>query len=241
MASNLKKRGKLISVIIERKCYLIINGSHQLIKEGRGLRRRRVTRSQNEALSFRRRLQNLLTRIDNHSAKAVTFMNIDEDVDWEPDRYVAGLSALVDMDSQSSQFTDADDDDFPEGPLDDNFDPISDDTPDTANVSPEIPSIHLPSSLAPGEIDRLGIRDLANVEIQLRLGQINDILDALRLVLGEKSLHLSRTVRNNKSQSAKNAAWATVQARDQEARMNQDLYNNARYFDITNLNLTVSV
>ena len=55
-------------------------------------------------------------------------------------------------------------------------------------VNPEASQVTLPSALAPGEIQRLGIIGIAEQEAQLRRGQINDALEELRLALGEKSL-----------------------------------------------------
>jgi hypothetical protein len=52
---------------------------------------------------------------------------------------------------------------------------------------PETKALALPSSLAPGEIERLGLDNLAGQEAALRWGQINDALEGLRMALGEKS------------------------------------------------------
>ena len=55
----------------------------------------------------------------------------------------------------------------------------------------ETKALALPSSLAPGEIERLGLNELAGKEAALRRGQINDALEGLQMALGEKYLSYS--------------------------------------------------
>ena len=53
---------------------------------------------------------------------------------------------------------------------------------------PETKALALPLSLTPGEIEQLGLDNLAGQEAALQQGQINDALEGLRMALGEKSL-----------------------------------------------------
>ena len=96
-----------------------------------------------------------MLRITSFYRKRNTFLNLDEDVNWIDD--VDG-EAQDDDDNQYSEFSETED--IPEKIL-------------------EIKSLALPSLLAPGEIDRLGIGDLARQEVTLRRGQINDALEGL--------------------------------------------------------------
>ncbi len=93
---------------------------------------------------------------------------------------------------------------------------------------PEQDMISLPSSLAPGEIQRHSLEDIATVEAELRKGQISDSLEGLRLALGEKSLSFRGDVRNANSQRTSQRAWANVNKYDAEARRHRRMYMCAR-------------
>ena len=69
----------------------------------------------------------------------------------------------------------------------DSFDDVLDEYPE-GWFTPENERITFASVLAPGETERLSLQEIAQVEAELRKGQINDSLEALRLALGEKSL-----------------------------------------------------
>jgi hypothetical protein len=115
-----------------------------------------------------------MLRITSFGRKGNAFLKLDEDVQWMED---ADREAEEDDDSYHSEVSDAE---------------------DVPEIMPETRLLALPSSLAPGEIDRLGLVDLARQEEQLRRGQINDALEGLRMALGEKSLYYRTDVRNNK-------------------------------------------
>ena len=89
--------------------------------------------------------------------------------------------------------------------LDDIHDDLIDLDPDGWFI-PETERITLPSALAPGEIECLSLKDIANIEFELQKGQVADSLDGLRLALGEKSLCFQTEVRNADSQ------WTTSRA-----------------------------
>jgi hypothetical protein len=88
--------------------------------------------------------------------------------------------------------------------------------------------IPLPSSLAPGEINRKSLQAIATVEAELRKAQIDDLLEGLRLALGEKSLAFRSDVRNANSQRTSHRAWANVHKFDAEARKHRKMYNHSR-------------
>ena len=96
-----------------------------------------------------------MLRITSFDWKGSTFLNLDENVNW-----------IDDVDGEAE-----DDDD---GPYSEDSE-----TEEVPEKMPETKSLALPSSLALGEIDRLGIVDLARQEAALRRGQINDELEGL--------------------------------------------------------------
>ena len=93
-----------------------------------------------ELLERRRRL---MLRITSFDRKGSTFLNLDENVNWIDD---VGGEAEDDDDSPYSK------------------DSKTEEVPEKL---PETQSLALPSSLAPGKIDRLGIVDLARQEATL--------------------------------------------------------------------------
>jgi hypothetical protein len=133
-------------------------------------------------------------------------MNVSDDVRWSNE--AGKLRAMQDSSDDPS------DDDTTTGP--------------EMSITPEQDMISLPSSLAPGEIERYSLQRLAEVEGELRKGQINDSLQGLRLALGEKSLSFRAEVRNAHSQKTSQRAWAKVHKFDAEARRHRKIYNHSR-------------
>jgi hypothetical protein len=104
----------------------------------------------------------------------------------------------------------------------------SEDGWDDNELLPEDSKLPVPSSLAVGEVGRLGLETIARQEACLRKGQINDALDGLRLALGEKSLLLRTEVRNSRSQRTSTRAWDSVNKQDALAKKHQKAYEEAR-------------
>jgi hypothetical protein len=75
---------------------------------------------------------------------------------------------------------------------------------------PEKMALSLPSRLGRAYITRHGLETLAKQEIELRIGQANDSLAALRVELGHKSLLFRSKVRHSKNQKGKTRAWKEV-------------------------------
>ena len=103
------------------------------------------------------------------------------------------------------------------------FEDLSEDYPDEWFI-PEKERLTLPSSFALGEIDWLSLEPVAKIEIELRKGQINDVLESLRLALGEKSLCFRAEVRNADSQRTSLRAWDNIHKFDADARKHRNLY-----------------
>jgi hypothetical protein len=133
-------------------------------------------------------------------------MKLDDDVQWSRQS-----GKLPDLDLQGDETSDDILDEYPEGWF-----------------TPENERITLPSALAPGEVERLSLQDITQVETELRKGQIHDSLDALRLALGEKSLCFRAEVRNANSQRTTQRAWGNIHKFDADARRHRHMYNYAR-------------
>ena len=149
------------------------------------------------------RLQN---RIDNLEKKADSFLKLDYLTEWRAEK------GKESDDGYESSGYDSDD--------------VSDSGRDAK--APELATLPLPSSLAPGEVERLGLTKIAQQEASLHRGQINDALDGLRLALGEKSLLLRTGVRNAQSQLTTLRAWDSVNKRDNDAKKHRETYRHAR-------------
>lgn len=165
------------------------------------LRRKPSAAEKAELLERRRRL---MLRIASFERKGNSFLNLDDDVQWVTD---VVRESPEDDDGYYSEDSDAD--------------AVPEDMPETKALA-------LPSSLAPGEIERLGLDNLAGQEAALRRGQINDALEGLRMALGEKSLLFRTEVRNAKSQKTSLKSWRNVNKQDLVARQHKRAYDRAR-------------
>jgi len=161
------------------------------------------TAQKTDLLDRRRKLE---ARIGTYEQRISYIMKLDDDVQWSA---LAGKTP--DLDPQLGEPFDDLLDDYPEGWF-----------------TPEKEQITLPSTLAPGEIERLSLHSIAGVEAELRKGQINDSLEGLRLALREKSLCFRADVRNANSQRTTQRAWDNVHKFDSEARQHRSMYNHVR-------------
>jgi uncharacterized protein YjiS (DUF1127 family) len=157
----------------------------------------------NELLDRRRKLEARITAYENRIS---VIMRLDDDTQWSIQE-----GNIADMDPKVAESSDD----------------LGEDYGDEWLV-PEKERITLPSSLAPGEIERLSIELIAMVEAELRKGQVTDSLESLRLALGEKSLCFRTEVRNANSQRTTHRAWDNVHKFDSEARKHQATYRQAR-------------
>lgn len=167
------------------------------------LGKRLSTAQKTELLDRRRRLESRISSFEQHIG---VLMNVSDDMQWSN-----SAGKLRDMQDSSDYSSDDDSTTVPE-----------------ISITPEQDMISLPSSLAPGEINRHSLQRLAEVEGELRKGQINDSLQGLRLALGEKSLSFRAEVRNAHSQRTSQRAWAKVNKFDVEARRHRRIYNHSR-------------
>ena len=136
-------------------------------------------------------------------------MLLDDDAQWT--RVTGEVAGDIDSDNDESNNT-SDDEGVGE-----------------VTVHPESQMVSLPSSLVPGEIQRLGLTTIAGQEEKLRCGQVNDALEGLRLALRAKSLLLRTHVQNVQSQRTTQRAWKDVNKEDAEARHHKQSYDSVRH------------
>ena len=185
------------------------------------------TAQRNALLEQRRKLE---ACISNYVRHMTVLMKVDEDIKWS---HRADRSPDMDL---------CDDDEwvnnYPDG-----------------IIILESSLVPLPSVLAPGEINHLALTSLAQVEIELWVGQVSEALDNLRLALGEKSLAFCTNVHNVHSQHTISRSWDNVHRYDEHAWLEKDQYQLAHtalqslsddeeylcsLWDITDDNLKVS-
>ena len=88
--------------------------------------------------------------------------------------------------------------------------------------------IWLPSSFTKSERIQMGLEQIAKVEAELREGQANDALEALRASLAEKSLRFRTEVKPAKSQRTMTRAWDSIHKADKQIRGAVQCYRLAR-------------
>lgn len=161
------------------------------------------TAQKTDLLDRRRKLE---ARISTYKQRISYIIKLDDDVKWS-----IQCGKTPDLGSHPSDSSDDLLEDYPEGWF-----------------TPEKERITLPSALAPGEIERLSLLAIAEVEAELRKGQINNSLENLRLALGEKSLCFRAEVRNARSQRTTQRAWDNIHKFDSEARKHRNMYTHTR-------------
>lgn len=89
-------------------------------------------------------------------------------------------------------------------------------------------ALHLPSHLGRKWCNDNAAEDLANAELRLREGQLNDALHHIRIALGHKSYLFRNDVRPAHSQKLKTRAWTGVQSVESTVQQHARLYMRAR-------------
>lgn len=109
----------------------------------------------------------------------------------------------------------------------DDWSDIDDQDDEAAGEWPENMTLALPSSLGYEQCQMLGLQALRKQEIELRIGQLNDCLENLRITLGHKIILFKTSIRNLKSQKTKTRAWADVGKVDRKIKKISRNYNHA--------------
>jgi hypothetical protein len=95
-------------------------------------------------------------------------------------------------------------------------------------ITPENTQLYLPSTFTASQRKSLGWQELGNMELQLREGQANDLLERLRECLAEKSLKFRTEVRPARSQKKVTRAWGLVHRMDSQIKETVVMYRTAR-------------
>ena len=95
-------------------------------------------------------------------------------------------------------------------------------------ITPENIPLYLPSTFTASQRKSLGWQELGNMELQLREGQANDLLERLRECLAEKSLKFRTEVRPANSQKKVTRAWGSVHRKDNQIKETVVMYRTAR-------------
>lgn len=103
-----------------------------------------------------------------------------------------------------------------------------DNGPSDGCIDAEHISLHLPSHLGRKWCDDNAAEDLAEAELRLREGQLNDALHHIRIALGHKSYLFRNDVRPARSQKFKTRAWTGVQGVESTVQQHARLYMRAR-------------
>jgi hypothetical protein len=105
---------------------------------------------------------------------------------------------------------------------------LSGDCPTNGGMEVEYISLHLPSHLGRNWCDENAAEDLAEAELRLREGQLNDTLHHIRIALGHKSYLYRHDVRPARTQRLKTRAWAEVHAAESALQNHARVYIRAR-------------
>jgi hypothetical protein len=88
-------------------------------------------------------------------------------------------------------------------------------------------SLHLPSHLGHSWCNRNAAEDLANAELCLQEGQLNDSLHHIRIALGHKSYLFRNNMHPAHTQRLKTCTWAEVHAVKSTVQHHAQVYNCA--------------
>ena len=95
-------------------------------------------------------------------------------------------------------------------------------------ITPENMQLYLPSTFTASQRKSLDWQNLGSMELQLRQGQANDLLERLRECLAEKSLKFRTEVRPANSQKKVTRAWGLVHRMDNQIKETVVMYRTAR-------------
>jgi hypothetical protein len=97
-----------------------------------------------------------------------------------------------------------------------------------ASVDAEYIPLHLPSHFGRNWCNENAAEDLAEAELRLREGQLNDALHHIRIALGHKSFLFRHDIRPARTQRLKTRAWAEVHAVESTVQHHARVYVRGR-------------
>jgi hypothetical protein len=134
----------------------------------------------------------------------------------------------LDIKAQEDDTEDDNGDDEEEEEVDEDEGFIIGDEHDDLEVTVELISLCLPSSISNMERVRLGLQVLGDQEMELRKGQANDCLDNLRLELANTGLLYRTRIRKAKTTKGKTRARKLVETSQSKVKMWARAYRRAR-------------
>ena len=164
-----------------------------------------------EQIEITKRRSRLLNRITDHQRKAHQYLTgaDDDDYSFEPSEvYDIGQDGELELVSNRPP-----------------------DNPFVANKVGHRPvcfRLTLPSGMTRRVRWEHGVQGVAALEIQLRAGQCNDALKAIRLALGKKAFLFRTKIRPRGPKTGKTKSWDEIHAVDQTLRLNAQIYRSSR-------------
>ena len=177
--------------------------------------------------SIEDRRQRLSTRIQSYNSKGSVLMEIETGTDLE----VVVAPVSFDEDTILDEGEDEDEDDVASDDGDgDYLDGPGEEGEDEDEVAegPERMQVIMPSSFNRADITRLGLENLAHQELELRQGQANDVLEHLRLALGQKALLWCTKVQPANTNKMRTWAWDDIKAARRQVEKHVRSYTRAR-------------
>lgn len=146
------------------------------------------------------------------------------------DRLSADVSKLL---SEASAYMKADsvdevDPQYEDSDVDFDDDDDDDDDRPSRNSYIHLLALPLPSKFGRDTCDEMGIGNVADEELQLRSGQANDALHAIRLTLADKAVLFRTDVRHASNQAANTRAWGKVHSADAILSKHAAIYRKCR-------------
>lgn len=166
-----------------------------------------------EQIEITKRRSRLLNRITEHQRKAHQYLlagvSEDDDYSFEPSEvYMVGGDGELDLVSNalaSNPFLSRE-----------------------AGPRPECFRISLPSGMSQTIRGVRGLDHAVELEVQLRAGQCNDALKAIRLALGQKAFLFRTQIHPKGPKTGKTKSWDGIHEVDQTLRLHAQIYRSAR-------------
>lgn len=167
-----------------------------------------------EQIDIAQRRAKLSTRIASHQCRARQFLDLTEEEEDDQSYSYNDTHIFVEDDSGDMQLLalDSEKSMFWEEPVE----------------KPEAFLLGMPSNIGPETCVNRRLEVAVQAELLLREGQMNDALQAIRLVIGKKAFVFQTNVRSAKTKKGKTRAYTLIQSIDTTLRYHAQLYRRAR-------------
>ena len=145
------------------------------------------------------------------------------------DRFLSAATNFLGSSFDSDDMTDPG---LVDGLGEDDYSDIEDHVPSPSesptDFKPECFILPLPSNLGTDKCKDLGLTNVINDEVALRVGQANDALHAIRVNLAYKAVIFRNSMRLAKSQAGTTRAWSQVRSVERVVSYNARIYSKCR-------------